>query len=386
MVLLEVQTDYAHNTSRICYSPVMVSILSCPHLPPSVHLFLGVGCQRKPSLLWCHTVCTGEKVWRSATNCSRVYSAKVGAKVACLSVVDEMAELLSPRQLGYGVKGGAEVAAHAARKFLQNLSDGSAMVKLDFRNAFNSIRRDRMLEAVRDLAPTIYQLVHAFCLYSSPSCLVWGEHTIQSAEGVQQSDPLGPPLFCLSIHRHCASLKSSFCVMCLDDVSIGGALENIFHDLNVIKDAQILGLTLNNEKSEIICKDVATRGNILGFLPGAQITPPEKATLLGSPLGDVASIDASLKEKTKALRLMGTRFKHMSAHDSLILLRHSFAIPRLRYLLRTAPCFLSGEQASYDNTLREILGSVTNTLLVNDHQAWASLPVKCGGLGIRRAS
>ena len=46
--------------------------------------------------------------------------------------------------------------------------------------------------------------------------------------------------------------------------------------------------------------------------------------------------------------------------------------------------------ASYDNTLREILGSVTNTLLVNacDHQAWlqASLPVKCEGLGIRRAS
>ena len=54
------------------------------------------------------------------------------------------------------VLGGAEAAAHAARKFLQNLSDGDAMVKLDFRNAFNSIRRDRMLEAVRDLAPTIY--------------------------------------------------------------------------------------------------------------------------------------------------------------------------------------------------------------------------------------
>ena len=169
--------------------------------------------------------------------------------------------------------------------------------------------------------------------------------------------------------------------MYLDDVSIGGALENIFHDLNVIKEAEILGLTLNNEKSEIICKDAATRGNILCSLPGAQITPPEKATLLGSPLGDVASIDASLKEKTKALRLMGTRFKHMSAHDSLILLRHSFAILRLRYLLRSAPCFLSSELASYDTTLREILGSVTNTLLVNDHHAWlqASLPVKCGG-------
>ena len=43
--------------------------------------------------------------------------------------------------------------------------------------------------------------------------------------------------------------------------------------------------------------------------------PPEKATLLGSQLGGVASIDALLKEKTKALRLMGARFKHMSSHD-----------------------------------------------------------------------
>ena len=96
--------------------------------------------------------------------------------------------------------------------------------------------------------------------------------------------------------------------------------------------------------------------------------PPEKATVLGSPLRDVASIDASLKEKTKALHLMGTRFKYMSAHDSLILLRQSFAIPRLRYLLRTAPCFLSSELASYDNTLLEILGSVTNSLLVNGYR------------------
>ena len=41
----------------------------------------------------------------------------------------------------------------------------------------------------------------------------------------------------------------------------------------------------------------------------------------------------------------------------------------------------------YDDALPEILASVTNTLLTEDNQAWlrASLPVKLGGLGIRRA-
>ncbi len=67
------------------------------------------------------------------------------AKVAGFSVVDDMAALLAPHQLGYGVRGGAEPAVHAARKFLSNLDPKHAIVKLDFSNAFNSIRRDSML-------------------------------------------------------------------------------------------------------------------------------------------------------------------------------------------------------------------------------------------------
>ena len=75
------------------------------------------------------------------------------AKVAGFLVVDEMAKLFSPRQLGYSE--GVEAALHAARKFPQNLADEHAMVKLGFRNAFSSVHKDRMLEAVHDLAPFI---------------------------------------------------------------------------------------------------------------------------------------------------------------------------------------------------------------------------------------
>jgi len=98
------------------------------------------------------------------------------AKIACSLVAGDIVELLSPRQLGFGVHGGAEVAVHAARKFLQNLDDGHALVKLDVRNAFNIVRRDRMLEAVQDLAPIIYPFVHS--AYSAPSTLLWDSHNI----------------------------------------------------------------------------------------------------------------------------------------------------------------------------------------------------------------
>ena len=56
---------------------------------------------------------------------------------------------------------------------------------------------------------------------------------------------------------------------------------------------------------------------ILCSLPGAQVVPLKKASLSGSPLGDVAAIDASLREKILALQRMGERFQHIAAHDSV---------------------------------------------------------------------
>lgn len=123
-----------------------------------------------------------------------------------------MGELLSPRQLGYGVRGGAEAAA---RLYLHDLDPTKAVLKLDFKNAFNSIRRDKMLEAVQELAPGLLQFVHSS--YSSPSILFWVDRTLQSAEGVQQGDPLGPLLFCLAIHELISQLQSELCLFYLDD-------------------------------------------------------------------------------------------------------------------------------------------------------------------------
>ena len=103
-----------------------------------------------------------------------------------------------------------------------------------------------------------------------------------------------------------------------------GPLDEILHDFNVIKEAEKLGLFLNNSKSEIICVDAVVRGTIITALPGAVVVDPANAYLLGSPIRDLRSISTSLDEKTKALSIMGERFVHFSAHDSLVLLRHSF--------------------------------------------------------------
>ena len=72
--------------------------------------------------------------------------------------------------------------------------------------------------------------------------------------------------------------------------------------------------------------------------------------------------------------------------DALLLLRHSFAIPKILFILRTAPCFLSAQLEVYDDFLRSVLSSITNVSMEKE-SVWfqATLPVAMGVLGIRGA-
>ena len=82
-----------------------------------------------------------------------------------------MVTILAPHQLGYGTKNGAKAAVHAARLFLQSMVDDQVMLSLDFKNAFNCIRRDKMLKAAEDLAPIILPFVAStYCSTTSLFC------------------------------------------------------------------------------------------------------------------------------------------------------------------------------------------------------------------------
>jgi len=53
------------------------------------------------------------------------------------------------------VLGEAEAAFHDARRFPEAMPDHSVIVKLDFKNAFNSLNRDRMLLALEEIEPEL---------------------------------------------------------------------------------------------------------------------------------------------------------------------------------------------------------------------------------------
>ena len=101
---------------------------------------------------------------------------------------------------------------HATRIYLNNLSSDKVIrrfkvyIKVDFENAFNSVRCDKMLCAVKKFIPDLSPYVYS--AYSTESVLLWDDVEIISSECIQQGDPIDPLLFCLSIQDFVSSLKS----------------------------------------------------------------------------------------------------------------------------------------------------------------------------------
>ena len=120
-------------------------------------------------------------------------------------------------------------------------------------------------------------------------------------------------------------------------------------------EASKFGLKLNYSKSELICNQPSIREAMLLEVPSLRTVNCSNAILLGSPIGDVDCIDDVIMRKIEMLQLMGERLNLLCSHDALTLLCHSFAIPRVLYTLRTAPCFLSSHLKSFDDILRSTL-------------------------------
>lgn len=85
------------------------------------------------------------------------------AKIASCFVMKDMVDLLSPRQLGYGVRVGVEAAVHAAMSFLSEMPLADAMVKINFKTPLTQFVGTRCWTGCWRLAPVILQFC-SFCL------------------------------------------------------------------------------------------------------------------------------------------------------------------------------------------------------------------------------
>jgi hypothetical protein len=305
------------------------------------------------------------------------------AKIACRFGTDKCLNHLKPRQLGVGVKGGAEALAHGAHRYIEHIPVNNIFIKLDFTNAFNSIRRGVVREAVSLHIPSL--LGYFDSAYGQISNMTFGNYIIESSEGVQQGDPLGPLLFCLAIHPLLENIHSEFVSGYLDDIGIGGEVESVISDISRLElEAAAIGLALNHSKCEVIGLNNINREawQLTGF--NFIECSLENATLLGTPIHS-SGIDQALAAKNEQLEVMIKKLSFLPAHSALFLLKNAFAIPKLLYILRTAPCSISAELLHFDVIIRSTLSSLLNIELSSSAWNQATLPLRWGGIGVRSA-
>ena len=112
-------------------------------------------------------------------------------------------------------------------------SDGTVLLKLDFKNAFNSIRRDVIAKKLADKMPEL-TLFFNLC-YGNASFLSFGVFILDSVEGAQQGDPLAVFYFCLAINEMLLELLSIFKSGYIDDITLRDKnIEAVLDDLKTV--------------------------------------------------------------------------------------------------------------------------------------------------------
>lgn len=314
---------------------------------------------------------------------------RLTSKVCCRNIVENLEPMFQPTQLGFGSKGGCEAAVHACRTFLHNFSE-QVLVKVDVKNAFNSVNRDTLLAEVQNNIPHIYP--YLWQCYRCPSNLMYRDHTIPSAVGCQQGDPLGPAIFSLAIHPIISALKSKFNVWYLDDGSLGGEVSGVLNDLrSLLTKFRDIGLELNLSKCELyISSENPNKSQIVhefeNICPGIKLISENSLHLLGAPVF-AESIPNFIDNQIHHFSEYSDRLLKINAHMAFFILRFCLFVPKFTYAMRCSPFWRYPQFCEkVDNIIHLQIQSLFNVQLNERQFLQATLPIRFGGLGIRLIS
>ena len=165
-------------------------------------------------------------------------------------------------------------------------------------------------------------------------------------------------------------------------------METVAADVGrIVEVGGAMGLVhLNISKCELIThKDEAISDSLLQSFTRVDIAD---ASLLGAPLFHGPALDTARKKCCDDLALAAERLRDIGSQDALLLLRSSFGAPKVLHHLRCALSVSHEALEVFDRCLRDAIQHihVTNSNLSDIQWLRASLPVKDGGLGVRRVS
>jgi hypothetical protein len=279
-------------------------------------------------------------------------------------------------------KGGAEKIIHHARA---RLGEGKSIITIDFRNAFNSISRKAVAQAIagRRWAAPACRIFEA--LYCEPSSLRWWGGTLFSTEGVRQGCVLSPLFFCIGVSDLIAETRRRFpsvetlCFM--DDFSLvsddAAQLAQAFSFIKG-KGAEI-GLEVNGAKS-------FAHGPAAANIEGA-VFSANGLKLLGAWVSAPGGPDATQAHLEKTRLAHDTLFSNiplLNAECAFAVLR-SCALPVWSYQTRVHQDTVEQSKKFDDSVMQAFcaIARVKPEELSGDHKMLIHLPLDKGGAGLR---
>ena len=122
-------------------------------------------------------------------------------------------------------------------------------------------------------------------------------------------------------------LHSSVKIGCMDDLTLSGDLHTLERDITTIMESSSdTDLQLNVDKCEIMTDDFTEISTLATFSDFIRVNK-EDMTLLGAPVLKGKAQDKAIQDKIDDLTRAVERLKHLQAHDALVILKNSLAIP-----------------------------------------------------------
>ena len=316
----------------------------------------------------------------------------------------EIGDKLAPHQLAVGIPGGVEIAASLAG-LLEAINDSQpagdtpfAMMSIDIKNAFNSIRRSYVLQGLRQHCPSLIPFFSI--VYGQAVNLRWNNGSIigTASTGVIQGDPLSTLYFALAIQPLLLDLQASInqiqtdsnlppyarpgiVVAIADDITILARTETLFQ-LSTLMPSLIesYDLPLNQSKTWIM----GPQANLLDD----PVTVPcrsmrEGGKILGAPVGNIHFILEWLHEHFRDTGPPLRTLSQLPPRAALTLIKSSYN-SRMDYLRKTSTEAVvnTGIFAEYDTAIDN---AILATGIADSRErlhASRTLPIDKGGLGM----